>query len=240
MTNASWKSENVIAYAPQEMLCDADGQEGADAVNGFVTGLATGDSHINPFRDIPWRAWVRPMKFWLPLSISFLVAVMGLAAVLNRQWSDHEQLPYPIVQFISSMFPDEEGGLSAIFKNKLFIAGFTLSFLILLDNYLCRWFPDSFIPIRLRYDFTPAMKILPIMVKGKGAMLFSPIQAVFWKPCPEMRKRVSLFLITEKSSLTQTIRQKRSTPRSDTSQSESWWTRVPGSSTTRWLQRSEQ
>ncbi len=174
MTNASWKSENVLAYAPQEMLCDADGQDGADAVNGFVTGLATGDSHINPFRDIPWRAWVRPMKFWLPLSISFLVAVMGLAAVLNRQWSDHEQLPYPIVQFISSMFPDEEGGLSAIFKNKLFIAGFTLSFLILLDNYLCRWFPDSFIPIRLRYDFTPAMKILPIMVKGKGAMLFSP------------------------------------------------------------------
>ena len=174
LTNASWKSENVIAYAPEEMLCDADGQEGADAVNGFVTGLATGDRHINPFSDIPWSAWGRPMRFWLPLCISFLVAIMGLAAVLNRQWSDHEQLPYPIVQFVSSMFPDEEGGLSQIFRNKLFIIGFSVAFLILLDNYLCRWFPDAFIPIKLRYDFSPAMKLLPIIIKGKGAMLFYP------------------------------------------------------------------
>lgn len=174
LINPSWKSENIIAYAPQRMLCDLSGPDGHEGLSGFVTGLATGDSHINFFKGVPWQVWRRPMAFWLPLAICFLGATVGLSAVLHKQWSDHEQLPYPIIQFVTSMFPGKDGTASSIFTNKLFIVGILLSGGIILNNYLLRWFPDIVIPIRLRFDFAPAMKVFPTIMRGKGAMLFYP------------------------------------------------------------------
>lgn len=174
MKSPSWKAENIVAYAPDNMLCDVSGEMGEKALNGFITSLSTGDEHISFFKDIPWEVWKKPMLFWIPLVICFLAAVVGLSAVLHRQWSDHEQLPYPIVQFITSMFPAEDGRMSSIFKNKLFLIGFLLAFGILLNNYMLRWFPDFFISVKLRFDFTPAMKLFPTIIKGKGAMLFNP------------------------------------------------------------------
>jgi hypothetical protein len=106
--------------------------------------------------------------------LCFLVAVVGLAAVFHRQWCDHEQLPYPIVQFASSLLPDAQGRLSTIFRNRLFLIGFLFSFLLLFNNYLCRWFPNELIPVKFWLNFTPAIKLFPTVIHGKGGMLFSP------------------------------------------------------------------
>ena len=69
------------------------------AVDGFVQGLGVGTKGIS-FRQIPWYAWTGTLLyFWLPLILAFSLAVIGLALVVHRQWSDHEHLPYPIVTF---------------------------------------------------------------------------------------------------------------------------------------------
>jgi hypothetical protein len=173
-TTPSWRSHDIVSLAPKQMLCDVSGPNGEYGLNGFVTGLGEGDVHINFFRDVPWELWSRCFLFWGPMVLCFLVAVVGLGAVFHRQWCDHEQLPYPIVQFASSLLPDEQGRLSSIFRNRLFLIGLLFSFLLLFNNYLCRWFPSQLIPVKFWLDFTPAIKLIPSVVRGKGAMLFTP------------------------------------------------------------------
>ncbi|MCK5802531.1 MAG: hypothetical protein KAI66_06845 [Lentisphaeria bacterium] len=170
--NPGWKAAEVIDLPPAQMLVDVSGDE-SRALDGYVTGLAEGDRHIR-LRDVPWQAWRRPFLFWGPLVVSMLMAVLGLAAVFHRQWVHHEQLPYPICVFANSLLPSRDGGIAPVFRSRLFWVGFCLSFLVLLNNYLCRWFPEVLIPVQLGLDFSPLVSLFPTIVKGKGMMLFRP------------------------------------------------------------------
>ena len=167
-----WQEENILAVAPPQMLADVSKDE-SRALDGYVTGLAEGDQHISPLA-VPWNAWRRTFLFWGPLAVSMLIAVLGLAAVFHRQWSRHEQLPYPIPVFAHALLPDPSGKANPIFRNTLFWVGFLLSFLILMNNYMHRWWPQAVIPIPLRLNFSPLMKLFPLLVKGKGWLLFYP------------------------------------------------------------------
>ncbi|MBN2452445.1 MAG: hypothetical protein JXR77_18815 [Lentisphaeria bacterium] len=171
-TNSGLKAERVLDRVPPRMLADVREDE-SRALDGYVTGLAEGDRHIR-FLAVPWHAWRRPFLFWGPLVVSMLIAVLGLAAVFHRQWVHHEQLPYPICVFANSLLPGPDGALSPVFRRRAFWVGFTLSFGVLLNNTLCRWFPDVFIPVRLSLDFSPLMSLVPVLVRGKGGLLFTP------------------------------------------------------------------
>lgn len=167
-----WEQEKVLDLVPPRMLADVSGDE-SRALDGYVTGLAEGDRHIR-LRDVPWQAWARPFRFWGPLVASMLVAVLGLAAVVHRQWVHHEQLPYPISVFAHALLPDREGRTNPTFLTRLFWCGFAFAFLIRLNNYLCFWLPDLLIPVRLSLDFSALVPLLPVLVKGKAMMLFNP------------------------------------------------------------------
>jgi hypothetical protein len=167
-----WKEEGVLDLVPPQMLAEVADDE-SRALDGYVTGLAEGDRHIS-LRDVPWRAWVRPFRFWGPLVASMLLAVLGLSAVFHRQWAQHEQLPYPICVFANALLPDREGRLNRTFFSRLFWCGFGFAFLLRLNNYLCFWLPDVFIPVRLSLDFSALVSLFPVVIKGKGMMLFTP------------------------------------------------------------------
>ena len=169
----SWSQVGILGLLPQDMFCDLSLPDGDRALNGFVAGLAQGSSSLSP-AAVPWRVWLRPALFWSPLVFSLLLAVFGLALVFHRQWSDHEQLPYPIVQFASSLLPDEEGRRSPLLSSRLFWVGFAVTLAILLNNYAVRWFPKVVIPVQLRLDFVPFAKILPTITHGRGWGLFGP------------------------------------------------------------------
>ena len=171
--NPSWSAMEVLNYAPQQMLCDASGDEGEAAVVGYITGMGEGDKHIK-FTEVPWKVWRRPFLFWGPIVFSFLLGIFGLAIVFHKQWSKHEQLPYPIIQFASSLLPDENGRLAAVFKNKLFIIGFVFGVTVLLNNYLCRFFPQQLIPVKMNVDISPFAQLCPTILRGKGGMMFWP------------------------------------------------------------------
>lgn len=177
-TTPSWASLDILRLAPEGALCDVSGSRGEDiALNGFISGLGQGDRGISPL-DVPWGAWRGPFLFWGPLVFAFLLAVFGLSAVFHRQWSSHEQLPYPIVQFASSLLPTDGGCLSPTFRNRLFIVGFSVVFLLLFNNFCVRLWPEYFISVNLSFNMAPFSQLCPTVLRGKGGMLFFP-QIIF-------------------------------------------------------------
>lgn len=163
-----WRQERVLDYVPERILPDISVDQ-SRRLNGFVTGLAEGDHHI-AFGDVPWAAWRRPLLFWVPLLLCLLAASLGLAAVFHRQWAHHEQLPYPISIFAHSLIEPSR----AVYRSRLFWGGFLFVLLIELNNYACGWWPNVFIPVSLRFDFSGLAPLFPTLIKGKGMSLFYP------------------------------------------------------------------
>lgn len=166
-----WAAENVLALAPERMLADLPADD-SSALDGYITGLAVGERHISP-RQVPWEVWKRPLAFWIPLVLSAVIALLGLAAVFHTQWTHHEQLPYPITTFAKALLPRDRG-MPDICRERLFWWGFGVVFAIELNNYLMRFWGQVLIPVRLHFDFTAFRDMFPVLVRGMGDPLFRP------------------------------------------------------------------
>ncbi len=167
-----WSQSQVLDYAPKRMMPDISINED-ECLNGYVSGLGEGDQHI-AFSQVPWYAWRRTLAFWVPLMLSVLLATLGIAAVVHRQWVRHEQLPYPISVFAHALLPTGTQTRGSVFTERLFWIGAVAVFLIHMNNYACRWWPQVFIPIRLYLDFTPVAPLFPTLIRGEGMMLLRP------------------------------------------------------------------
>jgi hypothetical protein len=162
----------VDSCFPREMASLA--AEKDYAVSGFVQGIGIGTKDIE-LSQIPWYAWTGTLfRFWLPLLLAFSFAVIGLALVVHRQWSDHEHLPYPIVTFAQSLLPAEGESSGGIFRNRLFwMAAGTVLF-IHLNNYACLWWPKSLVPIPSYFDFRSLSRFFPTFQRGGDWMIMDP------------------------------------------------------------------
>jgi hypothetical protein len=139
-----------------------------------VAGLGQGDHHIG-LADVPWSAWTRALGFWVPLMITLLIMILGLAVVFHRQWVLHEQLPYPISVFAHALLPEPGRACGSVFRERLFWVGGLTVFAIHVNNYLCAFWPQVFIPVRLSLDFTPLAGLFPTLMRGTGYPLLQPI-----------------------------------------------------------------
>lgn len=173
----SWKDDDgtphsVLDYAPRRMLADAAANDG-NALTGFVQGLRLGGEPIS-LSDVPWHAWRSTLLFWLPLFGLLWVALTGLALVLHRQWSLHEHLPYPLVQFTSAMLPAEDGSASPVFRHRSFWIALVMVLIVHLNNYLYVYYPDVLIEIRRSFGFWPLARLFPTFMRGGGWSLINP------------------------------------------------------------------
>ena len=165
----------VLEHVPPRMLADPSADETQD-LDGFVNGLGEGDESI-PLNSIPWRAWHRTNLFWVPLIASLCLGIVGLSLVIHRQWSTHERLPYPTVEFAMSLLPGKDSTKSSIFRKPLFWLGVGLVFSLYANNFLCVWWPRLFVRVQLRHNFYPLLEIVPIFRRSGfyiGSM-FNPI-----------------------------------------------------------------
>ena len=137
------------------------------ALNGFVQGLSVGRRTVG-LGEIPWYAWLRPLAFWLPLLIAFSVAMIGLALVVHRQWSDHEQMPYPIITFASALLPQKGESRGGVFRNRLFWIGVILVLAIHANNYAYTWWPRQLIRVALTFDFRSLLPLFPAFQRAGG------------------------------------------------------------------------
>jgi len=163
----------TLEDAPPRMLADVS-SDPDQVPKDFMSGLAEGKEQIS-FRDIPWHVWKRTLLFWIPLILSIAVAVIALAVIVHRQWSSHEHLPYPTIEFARSLLPNEDGGWNQVFRNRLFWLGALVVMSIYLNNYMCKWWPNTLIEIKTTFDFSPLLKIFETFKLGGGEAVARPI-----------------------------------------------------------------
>ena len=171
-TSPGWKETGVVDMAPKRMLADVSENE-SESLNGFIQGIGEGSRHMSPFR-IPWYAWWRALGFWLPLLLAFSFAMIGLAIVVHRQWSDHEQMPYPIVTFANALLPRGGEARGAVFRNRLFWIGGAVVLAIHVNNYACTWWPRFLVAVPRYFDFRSLSPLIPALQRGGDWALMNP------------------------------------------------------------------
>lgn len=172
MIKPGWKDRNVLSMVPDYMLADVSAGEDK-ALTGYVQGLSTGNRHISPL-EVPWSAWTRTLAFWLPLVVVLWGALIGLCALVHRQWVHNEQLPFPIATFASSLLPGDGGLTSPILRQRLFWLGCAGVCVFHAVNYVHTWWPARMISFPRIFDFTPLLDLFPTLRAGDGWVLFIP------------------------------------------------------------------
>ena len=165
-----WQQEHILDLVPARLLTDVRSDRGAEALAGYVAGSARGQGHL-ALREVPWDIWLKPLCFWVPLLLSISVATLALAVVLHRQWSRHEQLPYPISKVTSLLFPDHP---ECVLRQRSFHLGLICVCGLHMVNYLHAWWPEYLVPVQLRLDFTALARLFEPVTWGDGWSLFTP------------------------------------------------------------------
>ena len=171
-TEAAWRENKILDLVPEHMLPDYKSND--KVLEGFSAGLGEGDKHV-AWKDVPWKEWRRPIVFWTPMIMVLWFAMIALGVVMHQQWSSHEHIPYPIASFVDSLLPEEGSLLSPVFRDRFFWIGLVFVICIHLNNYLCVWFPEELIPVKLTLPLWGFGKVFPAIVRGGGGGLFGPV-----------------------------------------------------------------
>ena len=165
----------TIKYIP-EHLWPAGGMEGLDddekrrVFDAFSTGYEQQGTV-----GIPWDAWMPPLLgSWLPLLALFSICLIAISLIVHRQWSQHEQLSYPIAQIGTTFFArDKQRTLPDIFYSKQFwiAAGVVITFHGI--RLLNAWFPDSFPSVPSSASFGFIWELFPVFGKSGAFWLNS-------------------------------------------------------------------
>ncbi|RMD75500.1 MAG: hypothetical protein D6820_14610, partial [Lentisphaerae bacterium] len=170
----AWKKQNILAKLPEGMLVHPEsGEEYDRVVADYIRGREGSGKAENGLLNIPWKAWKRPLLFWLPVLLALWIALIGLSMFVHRQWSENERLPYPIASFTSALLPDDNGDVPEFFRRPMFWSAAAVVFLIHLNNYLVTWFPKYGVAIPLTFDFTSLAQVFPTLVRGGGTRMLS-------------------------------------------------------------------
>ncbi len=93
---------------------------------------------------IPWRPWAVPLLAWGVFFLSFWLILLGLMALLRRQWSEKEKLTYPLQYLPLEMTEGLAGSdlLVGFFRNPVMWVGFALSFVYNVTNIVNAYIPS--------------------------------------------------------------------------------------------------
>ena len=152
----------------------------------FFTGMATNQGTVS-FFDLPLSHWVRPMLYWTPLLVLFVLTLVSLQFVVHRQWAHHEQLSYPVAQVTGAFTRRADGrrGVPDLFRNRLFWWGFLPVFLLLFLDYLSGWYPqdvpglNTMMP-NLRSWWLPITNELPLLKKSYSGAWYINGQSLYF------------------------------------------------------------
>jgi len=94
----------------------------------------------------PWGAWVVPFFMWGIALVAFFILMFCIAAIVRKQWVEHERLSFPLAQIPLeiSRAPEEGRFFNALFRNPLtwIGAGIPIGFyLLVIMTKFCPGFP---------------------------------------------------------------------------------------------------
>jgi len=80
-----------------------------------------------PTESVPWEAWLTPLGAWMIFLGAFFTALIALAVLLRRPWTEHDRLSYPVAAFAVELV-GREGAVSPLplLRDPLMWIGFGL------------------------------------------------------------------------------------------------------------------
>jgi len=188
-TTPGWQRTHVVDYVPDAMLVN-NGEYDPNVVDDYF-GVGSPIAWPSPWYEpwkwmdretisrfrstldlswdrVPWTAWRKMLTFWGLVLILVYTGVTALSVVVHRQWARKERIRYPLAEIASSLLVQDERGYTAIFRQKVFWAGFAVPFFIAMVNLPSLWYPDA-IRIPLEIDLSILNTQFPDFMKTAGA-----------------------------------------------------------------------
>lgn len=111
-------------------------EPGSTSIRWFYDGAPPG-------APIPWEQWATPLLAWTVLTAGLYIAMFSFGSVVRRQWSERENLIFPLAQLPLEMMLPNRHGISSIpfFRNRLLWVGFAIPFIIHNVNALASYYP---------------------------------------------------------------------------------------------------
>ena len=134
------------------------------AIRGWYEG------GVSPYRWEIIGPWLKPLAAWGFFALVLLGTMLCLAAILRRQWTEHEKLSYPIT--ILPLEVAQPG--SGLARNRLLWLGIAIPALIQLVNGLNVYFPTvPMVRVKL-LDLSPYFRNPPWNAMGWTPVSFYP------------------------------------------------------------------
>lgn len=92
--------------------------------------------------EVPWAAWLPGLTVWFCFCLAIYVAVLSLAVIFRRQWTERERLTFPLMQVVEELAPAEGGATATILRNPIFWAGIAVPAVYNLIQMLHAFFPS--------------------------------------------------------------------------------------------------
>ncbi len=118
-------------------------------VQGFYEGIV-------PDTPFPWPEWGTVLFWWGTFIGAVMTVNLCLSVLLRKQWMEHERLSFPVASFLLELtgVSGTSRTLRTLVQNKLFKAGFLITFVIIAYN-VSTW-------------FTIAMPMIPFLAGRYG------------------------------------------------------------------------
>jgi hypothetical protein len=122
-------------------------------------------NRVQPGEPIPYGAWVVPLAAWGAFVAGAWAALIGMSALVWRQWSVNERLPFPIAQAELALIEPPRPGraFNDLLASRVFWIGFTGVLLVHALGGLNRYFPRVVPAIPLTYDFRGLFTEVPFV-----------------------------------------------------------------------------
>jgi hypothetical protein len=124
------------------------------------------------------RSWLPPLLTWCGFLLVLLLMTLCFSAILRKQWIERERLSFPIT-YVPIALVSAADGPGALFRNRLFFAGFLIPVLLQSVNSLNWLFPSvPFIPLKPTIngplDLGPLLTTPPWNAVGYFPLAFHP------------------------------------------------------------------
>jgi hypothetical protein len=108
---------------------------------------------------VSWSEWLLPLAGWTGFFLALWATTFALLSLFRERWVQHEQLPFPIVDFTMSLTA-ESGRVPPALRDPVFWGGFALSGIYNLLNVVHAFQPN--VPALGRsFDMAPFFPDLP-------------------------------------------------------------------------------
>ncbi len=168
--NVQMQKTEAIHYVPQH-LWPAGGlkqignnqQEKQRVYDAFHTGYKEQGTD-----GVPWDAWIPPvLSSWGPLFILFSICLISLSLIVHRQWSQHEQLAYPIAEIGGTLFQKtSQHILPTLFYDRKFWIASCLVICFHGVRYIHAWWPNNSPDIPTATYFNFILDLFPTLTKS--------------------------------------------------------------------------